>query len=177
MNIFSRWLDFFYRYRFEIVFIFCLILLILYFIFKEQIDNYLSEKTDWELPYSLKTNRLKRYPEVQLKKRPKIIKKYEQRCRQIFQNIFQKSFPSVRPKFLKRANGRCLELDGWNPELGLAFEYNGIQHYKLAPRFHKTHEDFKQQLQRDREKREMCLKNNVVLIELPYKIKYDILET
>lgn len=38
-------------------------------------------------------------------------------------------FPSTRPSFLKYETGAKLELDGFNEELKVAFEYNGMGHY------------------------------------------------
>lgn len=168
MSKVSQWLDWFYNHRFEIALFLCLVLLILYFIFKKPIDNYLKDKHDFTLP---KSGCLRQ------KQKTKIItKKYEKQCRVIFEKIFNKPFPSVRPQFLKRSNGRCLELDGYNSELKLAFEYNGIQHYKFSPRFHRKPEDFTQQLTRDKDKRKLCKLHNVKVVEIPYNIKYDKLE-
>lgn len=47
-------------------------------------------------------------------------------------------------------------------------EYNGLQHYRNTPRFHKTPEDFDKQLKRDSNIREYCKKNDIVFIEIPY---------
>jgi len=104
------------------------------------------------------------------------LKKNEKRCREIFENIFGLPFPSVRPSFLKRENGNRLELDGYNEKLKLAFEYNGVQHYKFSPRFHLSANDFRDQIERDRDKRIMCEKEGVTLIEIPYTVKYNDLE-
>jgi len=103
--------------------------------------------------------------------------KHETKCRDIFENLFKKPFPSVRPHFLKRSNGYNLELDGFNSELLIAFEYQGIQHVKFTSKFHKTISDFKDQQQRDEEKKLMCLKANVKLIEIPHTVKFDELES
>ena len=164
MSKFSEWLEWFYNHRFEIVLVISLILLVLYLIFKEPIDNYLKDKHDFELPKVVRTKK-------------KITKKYERQCRRIFEHIFKKPFPTIRPDFLRRANGKCLELDGYNPDLNLAFEYNGVQHYKFSPKFHRTKDDFTQQLKRDEDKRRMCKAHNVKVVEIPYNIKYEKLES
>ena len=51
--------------------------------------------------------------------------------RQALTEIYQKDFTSCRPDFLQSPKtGSNLELDGYNEELGIAFEYNGRQHYE-----------------------------------------------
>jgi hypothetical protein len=60
-----------------------------------------------------------------------------------------------------------LELDGYNGELRLAFEYQGIQHERYTPQFHRRGpEDFEAQRKRDDLTRERCIENFVVLIEV-----------
>jgi len=61
-----------------------------------------------------------------------------------------------------------LELDIYIPELKLAFEYNGKQHYELIEFFH-TEEEFEAQQYRDRCKKKICKLKGITLI----KIKYD----
>ncbi|AYV84137.1 MAG: uvr/rep helicase [Hyperionvirus sp.] len=74
-----------------------------------------------------------------------------------------KPFKKYRPIFLER-----LELDGYNDELKIAFEYNGLQHYKVCTRFHPNGEaDLIKQQDRDKKKRELCTLNNISLIEIP----------
>lgn len=96
----------------------------------------------------------------------------ETACRMIFQSYTGKFFHSVRPEFLRspRTN-RCLELDGYNEELRLAFEYNGIQHYEFPNRFHRTIDEFKIQQENDRFKEARCRELGIDLIVIPYTVK------
>ena len=50
-------------------------------------------------------------------------------------------------------------------------EYNGEQHYKYIPYFHKSEEDFELQKRRDEILRKRCLYRGFPLIEIPYTIK------
>lgn len=100
--------------------------------------------------------------------------KSEAACRVIFESIFQKKFPRVRPDFLrygadKRSN---LELDGYNSELQLAFEYQGEQHYRFLPYFHDSKQDFEQQQSRDAWKKTQCANKKINLIEIPYNYSF-----
>lgn len=100
-------------------------------------------------------------------------------CREILQKILEKPFPKERPDFLRNpvtGGDFNLELDCYNPELKLALEYNGIQHYKYIPYFHKNKESFLNQKYRDEMKRVKCRENNVILIEVPYTVKHNDLE-
>lgn len=102
--------------------------------------------------------------------------KGEFECRKVLQEIFNKPFPKYRPDFLRNpvtsdSSPYNLELDCYNPELKLAVEYNGIQHYKYIPYFHKTKDAFQNQKYRDYMKRDMCEKNGITLIEVPYTVK------
>lgn len=98
--------------------------------------------------------------------------KSEEICRTVFNDIFGKEFHTVRPDFLKNPKtNRNLELDGYNHELRLGFEYNGEQHYVYPNPFHKTKQDFDKQIDRDIWKRNVCKSYGVVLVEVPYYIK------
>lgn len=70
-----------------------------------------------------------------------------------------------------------LELDGYNPELKLAFEYQGIQHFQRVLHFHREEGQFEAQVARDARKRELCKNAGVALLEIPYKIKFCNLRT
>jgi len=64
--------------------------------------------------------------------------------------------------------GTRLQLDGYNKKLNLAFEYNGQQHYKYTPVFHRIPKRFEQQKKRDRKKLELCKKESIELVVIPY---------
>ncbi len=92
--------------------------------------------------------------------------------------IFGKEFTKVRPDFLNNAvTGHNLELDIYNPEIKLAIEYNGRQHYDFVPFFHKNREAFLNQKYRDEIKRMKCKENGIQLIEIPYTVKLEDIET
>ncbi len=98
--------------------------------------------------------------------------KSETVCRELFEKLFEKKFPKKRPEFLTLKNGQKLELDGYNEELEVAFEYQGKQHYEWCTIFHKTEKDFKMQQKRDRHKYRLCQENNIALILIPYKFTH-----
>lgn len=110
-------------------------------------------------------------------RRPPQESKGEVECRRVLEEIFKRPFNKYRPDFLRNpvtSNGmdsNNLELDCYNSELQLAVEYNGIQHYKYIPYFHKTKDSFQNQKYRDYMKNEMCKKNGITLIEVPYTVK------
>jgi len=152
----------------EIAMICCIIFVVVVIIFHKKIKKYVNITT----PY-------KRVgPPIDFTKGTgkKITKKNEKKVREVFEKIFKKEFPTVRPDFLKGDKGKNLELDGYNEELKLAFEYNGAQHYKFTSRFHKSEDDLLSQQKRDAQKKEMCKEMGITLIEIPYTIKYDKLE-
>ena len=95
------------------------------------------------------------------------------------ERIFQRKFYHGRPDFLRNpiTGNYNLELDCYNSDIGLAVEYNGEQHYKYIPFFHQNKEAFKNQLYRDELKRRMCKDAGVTLIEVPYTIPVDEIES
>lgn len=61
-------------------------------------------------------------------------------------------------------------IDFYLPDLDIAIEYNGIQHYKYIPYFHKGGiADFKHQKDRDAYVREYCHNRKIKLIEISYE--------
>ena len=94
--------------------------------------------------------------------------KSENLCREIIEKYLLEPFPNTRPKFLEG-----LELDGYNKELNIAFEYNGKQHYEYLPHFHRNGEDdFEEQKERDRKKYRICREKKINLIIIPYQYDY-----
>lgn len=95
-------------------------------------------------------------------------------CRGYFERIFHSEFPKAYPTWLKNpATGGQMHLDGYNEDLKVAFEYNGPQHYKMYPKYHKSHQDFVHQLELDKIKAELCEKKDITLISVPYWLDYD----
>jgi hypothetical protein len=111
------------------------------------------------------------------KRQKKILKKHEHKCRQIMEKLFQTSFPSIRPDFLRYKNGKNLELDMYNEDLQLAVEYDGIAHRKFCKFFHKSYDDFLSQKERDQFKDQRCKELNITLVRVPDTIPFEQLET
>jgi len=98
----------------------------------------------------------------------------ETEVRQVLEDYFQRPFPKCRPDFmLNPVTGSQfnLELDCYNESLRLAVEYQGEQHYKFIPFFHKSKEAFYNQKYRDELKRLRCRELGITLIEVPYTEK------
>jgi hypothetical protein len=91
----------------------------------------------------------------------------ERIVRTFLEAYFEKPFEKAYPDFLKTEKNSFLELDGFNKELNIAFEHQGMQHYKRQNRFQPNEGDFENQLQRDKEKFQKCIDNNVNLIKVP----------
>ena len=61
-----------------------------------------------------------------------------------------------------------MELDGYNSKLGLAFEYQGKQHYQFIKFFHNSYRGFIRQKYVDYIKVLRCKQYGVKLISVPY---------
>lgn len=86
--------------------------------------------------------------------------KTERFCRETMENIFGVKFPKIKPTWLIGPKGYPLELDGYNEELCIAFEYNGLQHYEAVY----DNQDLEYQKQKDRLKVEICKLRGVSLV-------------
>jgi very-short-patch-repair endonuclease len=89
----------------------------------------------------------------------------EEISRTILETMFGVKFNKIRLKCIDK-----LELDGYNTQLKLAFEYDGEQHHKFVKRFHKTRNKFLEQQERDRRKNRLCKENGINLIRIPYTV-------
>ena len=131
-----------------------------------------NKKGRWSKNYALQTAQ-----NVNDYRKPKKNEsKGELECRRVLEDMFQRSFEKARPDFLNNpvtGGGFNLELDCFNPGLRLAVEYNGIQHDKFVPYFHKNKEAFYNQKYRDELKRRMCKDNMITLIEVPHTVKVE----
>ncbi len=97
----------------------------------------------------------------------------ERVCRNIFKAIFNDRFPKLWPEWLINDRGNRMELDGYNEDLKLAFEYQGRQHYQFEGFFNTDMSDLENRMENDKMKREMCVKNGVKLIEVPFTVKFE----
>jgi hypothetical protein len=93
--------------------------------------------------------------------------KGELETRQIFERFTCKKFLKCKNIF----SNPLYELDGYNDEILIAFEHQGIQHYEYIPFFHRNGiSDFHKQQERDLLKRDECLKLGIRLIEVSYTL-------
>jgi len=88
----------------------------------------------------------------------------EEICRSFFESVFETDFPKTRPSSLTY-KGRRLELDGYSEELKIAFEHQGIQHFKPYEYFG-GEAKFKELKKRDVVKRKLCKLNGIKLLEV-----------
>ncbi len=91
----------------------------------------------------------------------------EEICRAIFCTLFRAPFPRQFPSFLQQTPGKIgLQLDGFNDDLGIAFEHQGLQHY-LRSIFGQSLESFEKLQARDVRKAELCKKYGIALVTIP----------
>jgi len=92
----------------------------------------------------------------------------EEITRNIMELLFEDKFIRCRPKWL---NG--LELDGYCESKKIAFEYDGKQHFEFIKMFHQNQEGFEDRLMKDKQKNELCEMNHIILLRIPYNVKFD----
>ena len=98
--------------------------------------------------------------------------KGERVCIQAMKKIYNVEFKSIWPNWLiNPETGMKMELDCYNEDIKIAVEYNGEQHYFWPNYTGQTKEQFMNQVKRDKLKQELCIKNKVYLIIIPYTIK------
>jgi vacuolar-type H+-ATPase subunit E/Vma4 len=87
----------------------------------------------------------------------------ENKCRYIIEQIFKKKFPKNRTVL-----GNGLEIDGYNSQLKIGFEYQGEQHYKFVEHFHGTEENFYKRVDADIRKLEKAKNKGIKILIIPY---------
>jgi len=73
---------------------------------------------------------------------------------------------NIRPEWMYDITKRRLELDFLIEEINVAIEVQGGQHYEYVPMFHGTYDNYLDQQERDRLKREGCYKYGIHLFEV-----------
>jgi len=66
-------------------------------------------------------------------------------------------------------NGGLLEYDFYIPALGVLVEYNGEEHYRYIPHFHKGKRDFEYRVLCDRMKEEYAREAGLILVVFTYE--------
>ncbi len=98
------------------------------------------------------------------------ISRRERLCRAYFETIFGEKFPNCYPgSWLVNQAGKKIQLDGYCEKLGIAFEYQGEQHYREVKLFHRK-KTLDMQKQVDALKQELCRRKEITLIEVPFYI-------
>jgi hypothetical protein len=103
--------------------------------------------------------------------------KSERFCRFCFEEMIGKSFPKRKDfDWLRNSNGNKMELDGYCEELGLAFEYQGKQHYDLVTKYQDKPTELERRMQDDYLKKSLCNDHNIHLIQIPYTVNPENME-
>jgi predicted lactoylglutathione lyase len=90
----------------------------------------------------------------------------EKLTRCCFEKMLRCDFKKIKPNWMRNhKTGRKLELDGYNEQMGIAFEHQGIQHEKHCPKSYQFYNP--EQLVRDEIKRQKCKERGIILIEVP----------
>jgi len=101
----------------------------------------------------------------------------ERITRLVFERVTGKTFFKYFPKWLKNSLGNKMELDGYCEELKVAFEYHGEQHYRKIEFFHQGRKSFERRVKDDELKRSQCEERGITLIEVPYYIGHEEIQT
>jgi len=91
----------------------------------------------------------------------------ERICKEAFEFMFNKKFPTTRPAWLVNEAGNQMELDGYNQHLRLAFEHQGLQHYLVDGWMVKSERQLQRRMAMDVTKKKLCETHLVNLIEVP----------
>ena len=116
--------------------------------------------------YNLSLNKYKVYKD-DLKKKSK----YHVRARNVLSELFSgyNVLEEVKlPGSTASHRRSVLYLDFFIPNLMIAVEVHGRQHYEFVPYFHKSKVGFLKSLARDEDKKDWCELNNIKLIVLSY---------
>ena len=95
----------------------------------------------------------------------------------LFMHLFKKNFEHHKTfSWLKSSKGGHMHFDGYvelklfGEIINLAFEYDEVQHFQQVLKYHGTYDDFKWGFQLDREKDQLSIDNNIILIRIPYSL-------
>ena len=118
------------EYGFEIILFICILFICTYALYLKINKN---NKGTWSKNYTYVRDfrDFKHNDNIHTRNSPPKDSKGEIECRKVLEEIFNRPFKKHRPNFLNNpvTGGMFnLELDCYNDDIGLALEYNGIQH-------------------------------------------------
>ena len=91
----------------------------------------------------------------------------EEMCRNVFELAFEAKFPNLYPgAWLTNVQGRKLQLDGYNANLKIAFEFQGLQHSTKIPFFQMDDEALEKRQEVDKLKQQLCERAGVKLVTI-----------
>ena len=102
----------------------------------------------------------------------KFMSKGEKICKATVERIYGVEFKNTHPNWLKHQ-----ELECYNEKLGLAVEYMSLSHYKWSAVAKQTYSEFREQVRKDKLKKELCEKHGVMLIIVPYNVSHALIPT
>lgn len=94
----------------------------------------------------------------------------ETAARRILEKLLKEPISPASPKMVPWLMG--LYLDGYCESLKFAFEYQGYQHTIFPNRYHRTIEEFQNQVKNDTLKVKRCKDQGINLILIPYEFTY-----
>lgn len=125
-----------------------------------------------------KTNKPKRCPKCREKKEAAFTFKKKTPIRSKKEGQMQKALNNILPEadfidngyysWLPSPKGSPLQLDRYYPELKLAFEFQGRQHYEFNPYMHKDRAAFEYLRKCDAKKKRICKERGITLIAIKY---------
>lgn len=153
----------------EFLFVACLIATAIYFYINSERKHYeyIGLRSVQQIPKLVIPNK-----HINISQRKgRSTSKMEEMCRDIFEKLYNRPFKPTRPEFLKNpATGKNLEIDGYNDQLKLGFEYNGKQHSEYTNYYHSKENEFTYQVLKDDFKNKRCQQLGITLINIPHYI-------
>ena len=98
--------------------------------------------------------------------------KKEKIFRYVIETMLEIEFKKSRPPWLLNPKtGRRMEIDGYNEDNAICFEYQGRQHFIHIPYIHRKYELFLNAQERDVVKKKLLNQNKIFILYPDYKIK------
>ncbi len=91
----------------------------------------------------------------------------ERICRAVFEQMFRREFPRVKPRWLLNSSRNLMELDGYCEFLGMAFEHHGDQHYVDGTLFTCGDDFLTRRKEDDAAKARLCRERRITLVVVP----------